>query len=102
MARTPEESAADIGADLKALREDVASLIQTLKETGTQQAGNMAAGLRDAVDSVGESVRMTAGQARERGEAVARDMEAMIGRNPLTAVLVALGLGYLLGIITRR
>jgi ElaB/YqjD/DUF883 family membrane-anchored ribosome-binding protein len=102
MAKTAEDSAAEINAELKALREDFAALIATLKEAGTQQAGNVAAGVREAVGQMGEQVRMSAGQARAQGEAMANEMEAMIARNPLTSILVALGLGYLVGVITRR
>lgn len=102
MAKIGEESAAEIGAELKALRDDLASLVQTLKDAGRREADNVAAGLRDAAGQVSEQVRVTAGQARAQGEAMATEMEAMIVRNPITAVLVALGLGYLVGAITRR
>lgn len=45
---------------------------------------------------------MTAAEARERGEAIAEDVETAITRNPFGAVLVALGLGFLIAVVTRR
>lgn len=100
--KTPEESITDIRADLKALRDDLASLAGSVRDIGARQAGSMADNVRDAVGHAAESVRMTAGEARRQGEIMATEMEAAITRHPLTSVLVALGLGYLVGLISRR
>jgi ElaB/YqjD/DUF883 family membrane-anchored ribosome-binding protein len=101
-AKTPEESINDIRGDLKALRDDLVSLAGTVRDLGTQQAGSMAQNVRGAVGQAAEGMRMTAGEARRQGEIMASEMEAAITRHPLTSVLIALGLGYLVGLISRR
>ena len=42
------------------------------------------------------------GRAQVRATEAAHDAEAAITRNPLTAIAIAVGLGFLLGVLTRR
>ncbi len=44
-----------------------------------------------------ETLRTTASEARHRGEVAASELEDMIAARPLTSVLVALGVGYVIG-----
>lgn len=100
--RTAEENIGEIRDELKALRDDLAALGQSVRDLGVQQANSVAGSVRDAVGQATESLRMSAGEARRQGEAVATEIEAAITRNPLTAILVAMGLGYIVGMISRR
>jgi ElaB/YqjD/DUF883 family membrane-anchored ribosome-binding protein len=96
-AKTTEETSAELGREIKALRDDFTALMATVKEYGELQAAQAAHSARETIDRVGERIRMTADEARERGEAMATEIEVMIARRPLTSVLIALGVGYLIG-----
>ena len=83
--------------ELKAIRADFANLLETVKAMGQEQADAALDSAREAVDTVAEQVRSKAADAQKRGEAAAEEVEAMITRHPLTSILVAIGLGYLVG-----
>jgi ElaB/YqjD/DUF883 family membrane-anchored ribosome-binding protein len=73
-----------------------------LKNMGTEQMANISDAVRGAVTEAGETVRQTAAEARHRGETAASEMEAAIQRKPFTALLIALGLGFVVGTLARR
>ncbi len=103
--KTPAEDEADaaaLGRQIKAIQADVAALTDTIKQFGVAQAGHVADAMGRAVGQAGDTMKTTAAEARRRGEIAAEEVEQMITRNPFTAVLVALGLGYIVGFITRR
>lgn len=102
MATAKEDGFDDLQKELKALRADLSSLVSTVKEIGTTQAENLASQVKGAVGELGSRIRITADEARERGEVAAHEVEQMIGRHPLTAVMVAMGVGFIVGAITRR
>ena len=90
----PEDMSAELSRDMKALRDDLAALAGTVKEMAAQRAETI-------VENISETVKMTAAEAQERGEAMAGEIEAMIRNRPLTAVLVAAAVGFLAGKILR-
>jgi ElaB/YqjD/DUF883 family membrane-anchored ribosome-binding protein len=102
MESTAEATMADLQRQMKAIQSDLASLTGTLKNFGKEQVDHMGKAARHAMDSAGEGMRMTAHEARERGEHIAEEVEHTISRNPLTSVLVALGVGYVAGMISRH
>jgi ElaB/YqjD/DUF883 family membrane-anchored ribosome-binding protein len=79
MTKNAEGAAADLTADLAALRQDVAGLAETVSELVQHQ-------IADAQDNA----RAAKGQ-----------IEACIERNPLTAVLIAFSIGTLIGMMNR-
>lgn len=86
-----------VQVDLKRLRDDVASLTQTIAQLTAQQA---ARGL-EVAQGAGEKVVDTAQKAAEElkrasGEGIAT-LEQKITERPLSAVLIALGVGLLVG-----
>ncbi|MCW5698027.1 MAG: DUF883 family protein [Bauldia sp.] len=102
MASAKEDSFDDLQKELKALRADLTALVGTVKEIGASQAENLASQVKGAVGELGSRMRMTADEARRRGEEAAHEIEDVIGRHPLTAVMVAMGVGFIVGAITRR
>ena len=90
----PEDMSAELSREMKALRDDLAALAGTVKEMAAQRA-------EAVVENISETVRMTAAEAQQRGEAMAGEIEEMIRNRPLTAVLVAAAIGYLAAKITR-
>lgn len=102
MATAKDESNDDLQRELKALRAELTALVKSVKDIGTHQAETVSAHVRELIDEAGERVRMTASEAKRRGEAAADEVEAMITRHPLSSVLVALGLGFVIGTLRRR
>jgi ElaB/YqjD/DUF883 family membrane-anchored ribosome-binding protein len=77
-------AAADVGDNVQALREDIASLAQSVKRLASEQLGTSVEDLQDkAKEKVG-------------------DVEAAIRRNPSQAALIAAGVGFVFGLILSR
>ncbi len=102
MEATAEATMADLQKQMKAIQSDLASLTGTLKHFGKEQVDHVGTAARHAMDRAGEGMRMTAADARQRGEHIAEEVEQTITRNPLTSVLVALGVGYVAGMMSRH
>ena len=96
-----EGATADIGADLVALRRDIAHLAEAVR--GLVEAQTQAAGVRmsDAMGDARSKISHAAADAQNNVRAASGEIEAAIDRNPLTAVLVALGVGMAIGLISR-
>ena len=58
--------------------------------------------IQNLSSTVGRIANKQIGRAQVRATEAAHDAEAAIARNPLTAIAIAVGLGFLLGVITRR
>jgi ElaB/YqjD/DUF883 family membrane-anchored ribosome-binding protein len=76
MTEHAEGAAGDFAADLAALRADVAHLAETLG-------------------------KLVQHQTQDRVRAASGEIEASIRRNPLTAILVAFGIGMSVGMMNR-
>jgi ElaB/YqjD/DUF883 family membrane-anchored ribosome-binding protein len=90
-----------VAADFTALRRDIAHLIETLSGILDQQAQASGARVSDAVEGVKDKIAHAAGDARKSAEAAGDEITGYIDRNPLTAILIAIGLGLFVGVITR-
>jgi len=103
----------DIQKDIEAIRADIAALSDTL--------GRLASAVHDARSTMRDSMKTaakdaakeTAGAGEElfadtvklgsdTADAAVSSLDAIIRRNPITAVLTALGIGFLLGMMGRR
>lgn len=107
-----QQDFAKLSEDLTVLRADVAKLAETLTvlaksqgeaaadavtsrvRQGKRKAEATAAGLYDEGVAAYEDVK-------ERAGALGGDVSAAIERNPLGAVAAALGVGFLLGLLSR-
>jgi ElaB/YqjD/DUF883 family membrane-anchored ribosome-binding protein len=96
-AKPAEDATTELKAELKSLRDDLAELVEHVKTMGKEQADAAMHSAKEAVDHATDRVRLTAAEARKRGEEAADDIEAMITRHPLTSIMVAVGLGYFVG-----
>ncbi|MGO8738477.1 DUF883 family protein [Rhodoblastus sp.] len=92
---------ADIGADLAALRRDIAHLTETMR--GMVEHQTQAAGIHvsSAVDDARSAIANAAGDAQKNVKAASSQFWGGIERNPLTAVLIALGVGMVIGSLRR-
>ena len=120
---TGQQSPGQISADLARLRDDFAKLSASVADLVKAQAGQASAAMRSAVGDARERLASSTAETRERlagraADAQGRimdkaadaqdrfmaataDLEATIERNPLTAVLIALFLGLLMGALSR-
>jgi len=110
---TPEK---DFQKDLEALRADIAALTGAVGNLASQAgkaeaaiARNVKKATKDAVgageDLWDESVHLgsdAAKAATDGARAGMSSLEHLIGKNPLNAVLVALGIGFIVGIVRHK
>ncbi len=101
MTNNVENATADIGADLAALRGDVARLAERIGELA--QHGKHAARIHftDAFGEAQDKIGKTAANAQSQLLAAGGDIEASIARNPLMAMAIAFGIGIGFGVMSR-
>lgn len=87
--------------DIEALRADVANLAETLKDIVERERASIRAQIHAAADKVSAQGEQLAHAAGEQISATTRQLEASIVRNPIQAILIALGLGFAIGILRR-
>lgn len=101
MASKTENSAVDISADLANLRDDVAKLSASVAELLRQQTTQTQDKVRGAVDNAREQLAHSAADAKESVRSASAELESSIERNPLTAVMIAMLCGLVLGMMGR-
>jgi ElaB/YqjD/DUF883 family membrane-anchored ribosome-binding protein len=99
---TGDASTEDLVAQLETIRADVAKLTSILSKIATDEVDTARARVREAASAIGDQGERLAGAARQSAQSSAHEMEAAIQRNPMSAVLVAVGLGFLFGMFSRR
>jgi ElaB/YqjD/DUF883 family membrane-anchored ribosome-binding protein len=104
---------ADASSDLEALRNDLASLKNTLARFMTEAGGEAAKSAREVSSSVAGHVGDTASDLADRGarfaattgdhaKTLAGEIEAFARRNPLGALAGAVAVGFVIGLWGRR
>lgn len=94
--------AADLEADIRQLREDVAALAKQLAATTQHGAGTARAVALEGVDHL----RLQGEAAIDALRSNARDLEAQltssVREKPVTSLAIAAGIGFLFALFTRR
>jgi ElaB/YqjD/DUF883 family membrane-anchored ribosome-binding protein len=101
MSRSADDTPPDLAADLAALRRDVARLAETMSALVQQQTQAAGRRVSEAVGDARDRIASGATDAQNRVRVASGEIEACIERNPLTAMLVALGIGMSLGLLSR-
>lgn len=96
-----DQETRDFSEDLVALRDDMAKLTTSVAELLRNQASTAASSVGSAIDQARQRVTETADDAQARMRSATSDLETTIERNPLTAILVALVAGLMVGLFTR-
>ncbi|MGQ7794198.1 DUF883 family protein [Faunimonas sp. B44] len=91
-----------LSAQLDILKEDVATLTATLTELAKSGAREGRARVEQTAEDYYREGRRQADAVLAEARALGEEVEGQIGRNPITAVLIALGLGFLIGLMSRR
>ena len=93
----------DLSEQVKAIQAELLALTETMRSFTRDHAAAGAEAIRGAAHHAGGVAASAAEEARRRGERVAEDLEDHITANPLPAVLIAAGIGLVVGaILTRR
>ncbi len=101
MTKNAEGAPGDLTADLAALRQDIVRLTETMSQPVQHQTHAVGHRVSDAVGDAREKIASTTTDAQNRVRAASSEIEASIERNPLTAVLIALGIRISLGMMSR-
>ena len=102
MTKNLESAAEDVTVDVASLLHDVARLAEAISKLVQDQTHTAVSRVSEVAGDAADRIASKAGAAQNRVRAAGREVEAVIGRNPLTAVLVSLGVGILVGLISRR
>lgn len=95
MARPLEGEFDTVRDDLTKLSNDIANLAASLKDGATDTAREQLAAARERFEQLTE-------EARTRGEEQLESLAATIEERPLTSVLIAFGVGIILGRLLDR
>jgi len=101
MTKNTEETAADLAAELVALRRDIARLAETMRELMEHQTQTAGLRVSGAVADARDKIASTATNAQNRVRTASSEIEASIERNPLIVALIAFVVGMSLGMISR-
>lgn len=91
------EPADELRSEIAKLRKDFASLVDTVKDLGKEQADKVLDSAKDAAGKASDRAHASAADAKQRGEEFAGELETMVVQHPTRSVLIALMLGYLFG-----
>jgi ElaB/YqjD/DUF883 family membrane-anchored ribosome-binding protein len=91
----------NLKAEIDILRADVASLSETIKELLENERRTLKAQLNTATDKVVQQGEQLAQAATDQFASTKKQLEESIVRNPIQAILIALGLGFLIGVLRR-
>jgi ElaB/YqjD/DUF883 family membrane-anchored ribosome-binding protein len=92
----------DIEAQLQQLREDIASLARSVAAVGNEKASEVRGKARRAAHDAADASMHMVEAAREQAMSLERDLERQIRTNPIQAVAIAAGVGFLFALMTRR
>lgn len=104
---------AHIGQSLDQLRADIAALSETVVRLAAEGTTSARSQIRDSTDRAARGASVAGEQIYRNAAVLGRDaanaahivtaqIESQITRNPVTIVLIALGLGFAAGIMSRR
>jgi len=99
--KSGDSAAADFAGDLAALRTDIANLSETIAELMSGRANAAGAAVKGAAGDARDQLSQSASHARDGALGAAADLERRIERDPLTAVLIAAGIGMAIGMMTK-
>ena len=108
-----ESESRELSQQVENLRNDLAELGKTVRSLAKEGTSTAQRGVRDTADrltrrgqELADDAKTAGQQAVDYGSEIFRDkyseFETTVRRHPTTAVAVALGLGYLAGLISRN
>jgi ElaB/YqjD/DUF883 family membrane-anchored ribosome-binding protein len=83
--------------DFETLRRDVAKLAQTVSGLAQNQAATARGQVTEALGVASDQIAQSAASTQDKVMSLEADLETYVRQKPLYSVLVALGVGFLLG-----
>lgn len=106
MSQTEKSNVAELNTDLSkqvaVLREDIAKLTAIVADYSKAQGGQIKAMMADKAADLAESGATAATAAKATAKVAYSEAEDSIRNNPASAVGIAAGLGFLVGLMTSR
>ncbi|MGB3246203.1 MAG: DUF883 domain-containing protein [Sulfitobacter sp.] len=106
MAQTSKNNVSELNTDvtkqMAILRDDIANLTATVAEYGKAQGALIKANATDKAAGIAESGAAVAGELKAKAEKTYADTEDAVRANPGTAIGIAAGIGFLVGMMTAR
>ena len=99
--KTGDFGSQDLSADLAALRADISRLSDTVASMVRSQADVASSTVRGVMGDARDQFSQAASSAQDSAFGAAADLERRIEKNPLTAVLIAAGVGMALGMMSK-
>ena len=99
--KSGDSAAAEIATDLAALRADIATLSETIAGLMRGRADAAGGAVKGAVGDARDQLSQAVNHAQDSAFGAAADLERRIERDPLTAVLIAAGIGMAIGMMTK-
>lgn len=96
------DSADDLRRQLEALRADLASVTSTVAEMGKHKGEAVAESLRDSASKLYAAGEEKAGQMAHAAGDIYAEYSEMTRRNPATALGIAAGVGFIVGLLLSR
>jgi ElaB/YqjD/DUF883 family membrane-anchored ribosome-binding protein len=100
--RTNSSDAESLEAQIETLKGDIAAISATLTDLVKSGVREGRAKAERTAEHYKQQGKEQADAALEGARAYGEALEGQIERNPFSAVLVALGLGFLIGLMSRR
>lgn len=96
MSESPKDDLSVLREDFNKLREDVGKLTETLKQLGLDRAHGAQERLNERIGEAREKLRDRVDNAEQRGRAYYDQLENSVGERPLTSLLTAFGVGFVI------
>lgn len=93
---------AAIQAQLETLQKDVAELTRVLAEYGKTQKDNASAQAKAQAEKLRSQAEDTYAQAEAQARAAYTQAESAVRENPASAMAIATGIGFLVGLVMSR
>ncbi len=96
------QETAEFNDQLTSLRQDLSHLSSTVTDFIKSRANEASAQVKDAADDATSTATRLAHQAADAVKSTGAELEARIEKNPWNSVLIAGGIGLILGMLTRN
>ncbi|MCB5203686.1 DUF883 domain-containing protein [Neorhizobium sp. T786] len=99
---TAAAATSDIELQIQQLRDDIATLARSVATVGSEKADDYRTRVRKATNDAADASLQMVEAAREQAISLEKDLERKIRTNPLQAVAIAAGVGFVIALLARR
>ena len=92
----------DVERQFQIIQDDITTLSKLLREIGEQKAGEKRDAALAEAAALLEKSRSTIDEGRLKARQATASVEDYIHKQPVQSTLIALGIGFLVGMMTRR